>query len=56
MVLRFGTKFEVTMMMKDFHDFYLKYKVLLLVDVFKQLWVMTQSLFECTRFKLECNV
>ena len=48
---------------KDYHDMYLDCDVLLLPDVFKKFrnvslkksWVMSQSLCECTSFKLGCS-
>ena len=49
--------------MKDYHDLHLKCDVLLLANVFekfrnnsfKELWIMSKSVFQRTRFKLECN-
>ena len=53
---------------KDYHNLNLKCDVLLLTDVFEKprnnygiiimlnkLWTMAKSLFECSRFKLQCN-
>ena len=50
-------------MMKDYQYLYLKCDVLLLAvfkkknrnNSLKELWIMSESLFEPTRFKLGCN-
>ena len=49
--------------MANYHDFHLKCVVLLFADVFVKyrnsslkLCVMTESIFECTSFKLKCLV
>ena len=46
--------FEI-MTMKDYHDFYLKYDVILLAYVFEKFRnrsLLTESLFECPNFEL----
>ena len=41
--------------MKDYRDLYLKCDVLLLADVFQELWIIFKLLFERTRSMLGCN-
>ena len=40
-------------MMKDYHKFYLKCDVLYLVDL--KSWIISESIFQCTNFRLERN-
>ena len=61
--LNVWTKFEMKTMKNYHHDLYLECDVLLLPDGFekfrnnklKELWIMSKSLFERTKFKLGCN-